>query len=456
MGRPAEDEDEAQTDKAAMSVLPGAAPSGPSPSLPGSEVSPQKVDASAMPAEDPLAAQNAERSEELRREALRLIEEAHGLQSSGDEAASQQRLHTAGERLEESLGICPTNHKTRFLVVNRAMHSDDHTRAKEEGLRLYEDLKSSKQLYALGDAVLHLTLAHVSKMLGEVEDAIQFASEATELYDSDPHAFMILAELYESLGRDPEAEEKCKQALEKQARPDCRRSLNEQSVYFTRCCLGAALIKQAKHEEAERILLEAKASSEALGLATGALAQRHLIGSYEIQGRFEDAAACAWEVTQLEPDDEEIRKKLEILDGRCWSDVKAQHPPSRGEGDQGASGSPGAYVYGDGYFTEGCDRGSDRSRRDKNPKPRSRRNRSTSRDAMSGYYTDGARDEDAPDLAPLNTARSVGEVSVLRSGTRPGKRGEKGGLDADKSSTIPSRGVASGDPTGFCCCFERG
>ena len=50
-------------------------------------------------------------------------------------------------------------------------------------------------------------------MLGETDDSIHFATEATKLYPGDPQPYMVLGELYEANGQNHEAEEKCRQAM---------------------------------------------------------------------------------------------------------------------------------------------------------------------------------------------------------------------------------------------------
>merc|ERR1719171_3141045 len=161
------------------------------------------------------------------------------------------------------------------------MNADDYQRAKDEALQIYQDL-SFDQLEKMQDSVLHLSIAHASKMLGESEDAIQFASEATRLYPEDPQPYMVLGELHEALGQNSEAEERCRMALMHNDSPGIQHPLNPQNVFFTLCCLGSCLVKQGKFSEAEMFILRAIHLD-----ASSTLAYRHLVDVYQYQGRLE-------------------------------------------------------------------------------------------------------------------------------------------------------------------------
>merc|ERR1719375_1992006 len=104
------------------------------------------------------------------------------------------------------------------------MNADDYSRAKAEGLCIYRDL-SEDQLRELNDSVLHLSITHASKMLGEPEEAIKFATEATKLFPDDPQPYMVLGELHMAGDDHPEAEQRFRQALMHNDNPQCRRPL---------------------------------------------------------------------------------------------------------------------------------------------------------------------------------------------------------------------------------------
>jgi len=185
-------------------------------------------------------------SEAKRQEALELIERARHYQDQGDVESSQTEVTNAWYALDEALTICPSNHRARFLLVSCAMNAEDYARAKLEALTIYKDL-SSEQLSSMGDSVLHLSIAHASKMLGDVDEALQFANEASELYPNDPQPFMVLGELLEAVGRNEEAEHNCRQALLRNDSPDCQHILNQQNVFFTLCCLTSFGAPGAMH-----------------------------------------------------------------------------------------------------------------------------------------------------------------------------------------------------------------
>merc|ERR1719183_2697680 len=112
-------------------------------------------------------------SEELRLEATALVEEArtNGWQQDAlqreewSEAYCELGLGVVGgtvmqakAKLEESLRLCDSNHKSRLALFNLAMSMDDYQLAKMEGLRLYNDLCAGKGGCQVGDAVLHLSV----------------------------------------------------------------------------------------------------------------------------------------------------------------------------------------------------------------------------------------------------------------------------------------------------------
>jgi len=247
------------------------------------------------------------RSEQKRMRSLELLEEARRFEAAGDTEAAVRNTELAWTELEASLKICPWNHRARFLLVSCAMNADNYERANKEGMLIYKEL-SRDQLCRMNDAVLHLSLAHASKMLGRIDEAKRFALEASQLYGDDPHPHMILGELYEASGQDAEAEATCRQALLHNEKDSCKHKLTEQSVYFTLCCLGASLIKQRKLAEAEQSLQRAVRLDP-----ESTLAQRHLIDVYHFQQRWDEAMALASKVVEMDPDDREIREKLEIL-----------------------------------------------------------------------------------------------------------------------------------------------
>merc|ERR1711871_797270 len=227
-----------------------------------------------------------EASERKRLDAVTLIQEGQRLQADGHVEEGRAKMSHALQILEKSLELCSGNHRSRFVLVNCAISLDDFERAKAEGLHIYNEL-SLDQLRQMDDAVLHLSIAHASKMLGDTEDAIQFAIEATQLYEGDPQPHRILGELYESVGRDEEAEYACREAIRISAsssKSQRGHTLTQQSHYYTQCCLGAALIKQGKNQEAVQVLKETASTMD-----SPILALRHLCDAYHFQGKYSQA-----------------------------------------------------------------------------------------------------------------------------------------------------------------------
>jgi len=251
--------------------------------------------------------ENLKQSESKRLEALERIEQARRYQAQGDLDASQTEVTNAWYALDEALEICPQNHRARFLLVSCAMNAEDYSRAKAESLKIYKDLNHD-QLAGVSDSVLHLSIAHASKMLGELEDAVVYTKEATELYPDDPQPYMVLGELYEAVGRNQEAEKYCRQAILRNDAPECCHRLSEQNLFFTLCCLTSCLVRQARCTEAEHFCAKAIELDH-----TSTLAFRHLADVYHFQGRHDDALATCEKIQQMDPEDDEVMIKMDTI-----------------------------------------------------------------------------------------------------------------------------------------------
>jgi tetratricopeptide (TPR) repeat protein len=187
------------------------------------------------------------------------------------------------------------------------MNADDYMRAKTEALRIYHDL-SDDQMRQLNDSVLHLSIAHASKMLSEPEDALRFATEATVLFKEDPQPYMVLGELLMAADDHAKAEQRFRQAIMHHENPACEHPLNAQNVYFTLCCLGVSLTNQGKYSEAEFFLSKAAREDPC-----STLALRHLVDVYHFQGNASKALLMAERVCALDPDDEEMQRRANDL-----------------------------------------------------------------------------------------------------------------------------------------------
>lgn len=375
-------------------------------------------------------------SELKRMEALREL----GSAAAAEPEERHQRMQHAWKILEEAVALNPHNNRARFLLVSCLMNNDDFRRAKMEGLKIYDSL-SFEQRRRMGDAVLHISLAHSSKMLGELEDAVKFAAEASEAYPHDPHPHMILGELYEAMDENHKAEKKCRETLMYQNEPECKHPLSEQSVYFTLCCLGASLIKQEKLTEAERFLAQATELS-----STSTLAFRHLVDVYDMQGRYEDALHVARHMETLDPEDDEIRQKIIILEeqedhfdpdarrqAELSDDLKMPNGRAMSDTDQSGRGVHGGRLY-PGSAGGSVKGGSVRSARSHHSQ-RSQGSRRSHRGDKGGY-PDTGRD------APSNSEQSHLSQAVVEKRDRRDSRSTPRDRDEDKSDFL-------------CCCFDR-
>lgn len=258
-------------------------------------------------------------SEEKRCAALECIDDARELNSRGERDAAHAEIQRAWQLLDEALVLCPQNHKARFLLVSCAMNAEDFPRARLEALRIYEQMTEQQKL-SLGDSVLHLSIAHASKMLGDNREAIEFAEEATRLYVDDPQPFLILGELLEAQGDVERAEQCCRKALSFNDDPDCRNPLTHHNLVFALCCLGCCLMKQGCYTDAESVLLKGYHIDQS---ALPAL--RHLADVYIVQDRLEDALDMAQCAQRYEPEDRELEGK--VLQIRRALAVKNKGPP---------------------------------------------------------------------------------------------------------------------------------
>lgn len=260
-----------------------------------------------LPSEEVSSGAVLHASEQKRLEALERIERAKAYQAEDDLDGAQAEVTNAWYALDEALKICPQNHRARFLLVSCSMNAEDFHRAKTEALVIYNDL-TKEQLLQMSDSVLHLSIAHAAKMCNEVDEAIRFATEATNLYPTDPQPYMVLGECLHETNRMVEAEKSCRQSLSHNEAPGCKHPLNPQNLYFTLCCLAACLVSQDKYSEAEPYVH--KAMKVDSGSAT---AWQHLLDIYKGQGRKAEALEVAQRLVDLDPSDSEAASALARL-----------------------------------------------------------------------------------------------------------------------------------------------
>lgn len=246
-------------------------------------------------------------SEKQRHLALEHIQEARRQKSSGDVAAAQTEMNKAWRALDEALTFCPLNHRARFLKVSCAMNIPDFATARSEAKKIYDSL-TVDQMKEMNDSMLHLSLVHASKMIGETTEALRYAREAVQLYPADPQAYMVLGELCDSVGQISQAEYMCRQALMHNENTGCVHPLSEQNVFFTLCCLGSSLLRQGKHTEAEVFLVRAVKLHN-----SSPLAYKHLAEVYQRQGRIREALQVAEKAHERDPNDRSIMYRIQQL-----------------------------------------------------------------------------------------------------------------------------------------------
>jgi len=279
-------------------------------------------------------------SEAKRQEALTHINKAGDLRDSGDLHGSDDEVAKAWRALEEALTLCPTNHRARFLLVSCSMNQADYPRAEEEANSIYKAL-STQQLKNMGDPLLHLSIAHACKMQNKTDNAMTFAREATELYEHDPQPFMVLGELLERSGDHKEAERYCRNALLKSDSPDCKQPLSSHNTVFTLCCLSASLVRQDQLSEAEKFAIQATHVD-----SNSTLPLKQLSEVYYHQGRLSEALHIAERAQTIDPDDPDIRERIEATQqgssdvgvGQIGSAQAASGDPSAASHDQAHGG----------------------------------------------------------------------------------------------------------------------
>lgn len=278
-----------------------------------------------------------EASEAKRCAALECIDEARNLNGHGDSNAAHAEIQRAWELLDEALVLCPQNHKARFLLVSCAMNAEDFSRARVEALTIYQQM-SEQQKINLGDSVLHLSIAHAAKMLGDNREAIEFAEEATRLYVDDPQPFLILGELLEAQGDLEKAQHCCRKALSFNDDTQCKTHLTHHNLIFAYCCLGCCLMKQGRHKEAEGVLIQAYQMDQS---AVPVL--RYLSDAYVAQNRLEDALDMAQRAQRHDPEDRELIGKVAEI--RRVLAVQRGVPQPSDPREMGAPKERGNYIH---------------------------------------------------------------------------------------------------------------
>merc|ERR1719421_1535968 len=140
-------------------------------------------------------------------------------------------MNSVWETLEQALWLCPMNHRARCLKVSLAMNNQDFITAKREAKKVYDYL-TADQMKSMDNSMLHLSIIHACKMLGDKEEAMKFATEAVQTFPKDPQAYMVLGELCDQSGQKSQAEYMCRQALLHNDNPDCKHPLSPQNVLF--------------------------------------------------------------------------------------------------------------------------------------------------------------------------------------------------------------------------------
>lgn len=245
-----------------------------------------------------------QRSEEFRTQALEMHQQAKKLGSLGHHAAAKQEMKNAWDMLDEALRLCPSNHRARFLKASYAMSAEDYELARAEAIKIYTSL-SREQVQGMHDSLLHLTICHACKMLGEKEEALRFAHEGTQLFPNDPQIYMICGELFDQVGESIRAEQACRQALLLHDKEGCTHKLSKENVYFTLSCIGSNLLQQGKYSDAEMFLIKAAHID-----SSSSHAYDHLSEVYHCQGRHREALDAAKKAAESNPNDHSLQARV--------------------------------------------------------------------------------------------------------------------------------------------------
>jgi tetratricopeptide (TPR) repeat protein len=216
------------------------------------------------------------------------------------------------------------------------MNQADYPRAEEEASHIYDAL-DTKQLKNMGDPLLHLSIAHACKMQSKTEKAMKFAREATELYEHDPQPFMVLGELLERAMDHKEAERYCRKALLKSDSPDCKQPLSSHNTVFTLCCLSASLVRQDQLSEAEKFAIQATHVD-----SNSTLPLKQLSEVYYHQGRLDEALHIAERAAKIDPDDPDIKERIDAVQSAEKPTGQSSAPASSGDQVAASNAQPEA------------------------------------------------------------------------------------------------------------------
>lgn len=160
--------------------------------------------------------------------------------------AQLTRTREIAERLVRENNLrCANPH---LILIGCLLHQKDLPAARELALDLYHQL-GERNRAELDGPLLHLVIAHVSRRLGQAEDAIAFLRMAASTYPSDPEPCAALSELLTSVGRFTSGADAARMALEKDTSSLCRQRLRPSARSAVSRCLAECLAEQGEFGE---------------------------------------------------------------------------------------------------------------------------------------------------------------------------------------------------------------
>eukprot|EP00747_Dinoflagellata_sp_TGD_P178828 gnl/TRDRNA2_/TRDRNA2_28560_c0_seq1.p1 gnl/TRDRNA2_/TRDRNA2_28560_c0~~gnl/TRDRNA2_/TRDRNA2_28560_c0_seq1.p1 ORF type:complete len:452 (+),score=75.50 gnl/TRDRNA2_/TRDRNA2_28560_c0_seq1:27-1382(+) len=198
----------------------------------------------------------AKASEVQRARAMRCIERAQRFRAQGRHPLAKLQMRQGQRLLQETIDASPAILNARFLLVGCLLSMESFEEAKKHVLALYSCL-SKQSIQEMRDPVLFLAVAHASRRLGEIESAIDYLQEATEVFPEHPQPCVYLSELLSYVGRTQTGAEASRLALARDAMPSCPSRLKSEERVRALRCLGECLTDQGLQTEAEACFREA-------------------------------------------------------------------------------------------------------------------------------------------------------------------------------------------------------
>eukprot|EP00927_Polykrikos_kofoidii_P056419 TRINITY_DN50536_c0_g1_i1.p1 TRINITY_DN50536_c0_g1~~TRINITY_DN50536_c0_g1_i1.p1 ORF type:complete len:434 (+),score=79.55 TRINITY_DN50536_c0_g1_i1:94-1395(+) len=190
------------------------------------------------------------RSRRLQDRAVQCAARAMTFRENGRMPLAETQLGRCRKHAEAALELDKSNTGARFMLVGCLMFRGEFAAAKTEALILIESFNHQEHDF-LGDPSLHLAIAHLSKVLGQLDEAIGFLEQAAEMFPDYPAPCVALSELLNRTGRYLASADMARTAFERDRRPRCPKRLTQAEKATAACCLAERFAETAETGEKE-------------------------------------------------------------------------------------------------------------------------------------------------------------------------------------------------------------